>query len=83
MNTATVNISFQKNLLSEIDRVAKREHRSRSEFLREAARAYIDRRRRWEGIFSYGESLASSRKLSEGDIAREIAQLRAEKKPLQ
>ena len=42
MNTATVNISFQKNLLSEIDRMAKREHRTRSELLREAAKAYIE-----------------------------------------
>jgi metal-responsive CopG/Arc/MetJ family transcriptional regulator len=83
MNTSTVNISFQKNLLSEIDIVAKREHRTRSEFLREAARAYIDRRRRWEGIFSYGESVASAMKLSEEDIAREIARLRTEKKPRQ
>ena len=79
MNTSTVNISFQKNLLTEIDRIAKREHRTRSEFLREAARAYIDRRRRWEGIFSYGESIASSKNLSEQDIVRELARLRTEK----
>jgi CopG family transcriptional regulator/antitoxin EndoAI len=83
MNTATVNISFQKNLLSEIDVVAKREHRTRSELLREAARAYIDRRRRWDGIFSYGESIASARNLSEDDIAYEIAQVRTEKKSRQ
>jgi CopG family transcriptional regulator / antitoxin EndoAI len=83
MNTATVNISFQKNLLSEIDMVAKREHRTRSEFLREAARSYINRRRRWDGIFSYGESLASSRNISEEDITREIAQMRTEKKSRQ
>ena len=83
MNTATVNISFQKNLLSEIDMVAKREHRTRSELLREAARAYIDRRRRWEGIFSYGESIASARNLSEDDISLEIAKVRAEKKSRQ
>ncbi len=83
MNTSTVNISFQRNLLSEIDMVAKREHRTRSELLREAARAYIDRRRRWEGIFSYGESIASARNISEDDIAREIAQLRTEKKSRQ
>ena len=83
MNTATVNISFQKNLLSEIDVVAKREHRTRSELLREAARAYIDRRRRWEGIFSYGESIASARNLSEDDLSLEIAKVRAEKKSRQ
>ncbi|HCE46074.1 MAG TPA: CopG family transcriptional regulator [Lentisphaeria bacterium] len=83
MNTSTVNISFQKNLLSEIDMVAKREHRTRSELLREAARAYIDQKQRWDGIFSYGESIANSRKLSEDDVSREIAQLRTEKKSRQ
>ena len=34
----TVNISFQDTLLGEIDTEAKRESRSRSELLREAAR---------------------------------------------
>jgi len=38
MSTCTVNIAFQKDLLREIDEVAKKEYRSRSDFLREAAR---------------------------------------------
>ena len=83
MNASTVNISFQKNLLTEIDRVAKKEHRTRSELLREAARSYIDQKGRWEKIFSYGASLAASRNLSEEDVAREIAKLRNEKKSRQ
>ncbi|EMO95400.1 ribbon-helix-helix protein, CopG family [Leptospira interrogans str. UI 13372] len=40
----TVNISFEKALLKEIDKIAKREHRSRSELIREAARAYIEKK---------------------------------------
>ncbi|MCH2342811.1 MAG: ribbon-helix-helix domain-containing protein [Pseudomonas sp.] len=38
MSTVTVNISFQNDLLAAIDAEAKRESRSRSELLREAAR---------------------------------------------
>lgn len=42
MNTVTVNISFRKDLLESIDTAAKRECRTRSELIREAARSYID-----------------------------------------
>ena len=42
MNTVTVNISFRKDLLESIDAAAKRESRTRSELIREAARNYIN-----------------------------------------
>lgn len=38
---AKIMISLPEELLAEIDAVAKREHRSRSELIREAARHYI------------------------------------------
>lgn len=41
MKTVTVNISFRKDLLESIDAAAKRESRTRSDLLREAARIYI------------------------------------------
>ena len=47
MAAMTVNISFQAELLADIDAEAKREARSRSELLREAARLYVQRQRRW------------------------------------
>jgi CopG family transcriptional regulator / antitoxin EndoAI len=72
MNTTTVNIAFQGSLLSEIDRVAKTESRSRSELLREAARLYIDRKRRWEELFAYGKNVAARGSLTEHGIAAEI-----------
>lgn len=72
MNTTTANIAFQGSLLSEIDRVALTESRSRSELLREAARLYIDRKRRRGKLFAYGKNLAASRPLTENDIAMEI-----------
>ena len=72
MSTTTVNISFKDSLLTDIDKVAKQESRSRSELLREAARMYIARKRRWDKIFTYGESQVSQRKLSETDVDSEI-----------
>lgn len=41
MSTAKVMISIPKPFLQEVDRAAQEEHRSRSEFFREAARLYL------------------------------------------
>ncbi len=41
-----VVISFPKEFLAEVDRVAREEHRSRSELVREALRFYIEARRK-------------------------------------
>jgi len=76
MGIATVNISFQDDLLKQIDLVAKAETRSRSELIREAARMYIERKKRWQSIFSYGEGLAASRGIREADVLGEVKRLR-------
>jgi len=75
----TVNISFQENLLADIDRLAKKERRSRSELLREAARLYIERKGRWDKIFAMGEAIARDKGLSEEDVAAEIQAYRKSK----
>ena len=79
MSTTTVNIAFQKNLLHEIDRVARSESRSRSEFLREAARAYIQRKQRWANVFSMGREVARAQGLSPDDVSNEINAYRKSK----
>ena len=80
MQTSTVNIAFQKDLLKEIDKAAKNEFRSRSEFIREAARLYLDRRKRWDDIFSLGDKQRTGLELKEEDIEAEIKKHRARKK---
>ena len=54
MATSTVNISFQEELLSRIDEIAQSESRSRSELIREAARLYIEKKLRWDNVFTLG-----------------------------
>lgn len=54
----TFSISLPPELAEEIDRVAESERRSRSELLREAFRLYVERWRRWNRIFAYGEQAA-------------------------
>jgi metal-responsive CopG/Arc/MetJ family transcriptional regulator len=79
MAVATVNISFQEELLGQIDRIAQNEARTRSELIREAARIYIEKKKKWESIFAYGESIASKYKFTEDDVNEEIQKYRKEK----
>lgn len=79
MGTVTVNVSFQNSLLSEIDAEAKRESRSRSELLREAARSYIRRQREWNAVFGIGDAVAKSEGLKESDVDRAIRSVRKRK----
>jgi metal-responsive CopG/Arc/MetJ family transcriptional regulator len=79
MARSTVNISFQEDLLKQIDKTAKNEARTRSELIREAARIYIQRKQKWESIFAYGESISSKYKITEKDINDEIKKYRKEK----
>lgn len=81
MSNVTVNISFQGALLRDIDRLARDEARSRSELLREAAREYIRRRDRWDGIFASGQKIARSKRLRPDDVVNEIQAFRGIKRP--
>jgi len=80
MNTSTVNISFNKNLLKQIDKIAKEESRTRSELIREAARLYIERKSKWLDIFDYAKKHVSKKNISEDDILSEIKKYRKENK---
>jgi CopG family transcriptional regulator / antitoxin EndoAI len=77
MAVSTVNISFQEELLREIDSVAKEEARSRSELIREAARLYIEKKKRWQSIFAYGKAAGEKLDFTDENI---VAEIRASRK---
>ncbi len=76
MRSSTVNISFNDDLLKQIDKVAREESRSRSELIREAARSYIERKRKWNRIFVFSEKQAARKSITEEDIVAEIRDYR-------
>ncbi|NTV26781.1 MAG: ribbon-helix-helix protein, CopG family [Chlorobiaceae bacterium] len=80
MSTVTVNISFQNSLLNEIDKTARKEHRSRSELLRDAARLYIQRQQQWDDLFQLGERITEEKQLTLRDVEDEIKSARQEKR---
>ncbi len=81
MKTGTVNISFQKDLLKQIDAVAAEESRTRSELVREAARMYIERKGRWRDMFAFGKRHVKNLGLKEEDVTEEIRSYRRKKGP--
>jgi len=76
MRTVTVNLSLPDKLLAEIDAEANRESRSRSELLREAARQYVQKQRRWDQVFRLGDRVTRRRKLTETSVSEEISRAR-------
>lgn len=72
MKSSAVNISFNDELLQQIDQAAQQESRSRSEFIREAARSYIERKQRWNQIFAFSESQVKKQNIKKDDITNEI-----------
>lgn len=79
--TVTFNLSMPSELLKLIDKQAKSELRTRSEFLRDVARNYILREKKWKSILRYGT--ARGRKMgirTEEDVDRMIQEFRREQR---
>ena len=79
-NTSTVNISFREDLLKEIDEVARSESRTRSELVREAARMYIERKKRLRSIIASVQRTVRERGITEEDVEAEIKAYRESKR---
>jgi CopG family transcriptional regulator/antitoxin EndoAI len=72
-----VTISLHPELLEEVERLAKEEKRTRSEFFREAIRRYIEEKK-WERIYRYGRLKAQEQGLAEEDVERLVDEDRSE-----
>jgi len=79
MALSTVNVSFREDLLQQIDEIAKNEARTRSDLIMDAARIYIERKKEWESIFAYGQSIAAKYQFTEEDVNEEIKKYREER----
>ncbi len=72
----TVTISLPPALSKQVDSLARREGRTRSELVREALRQYMDRTERWQRIFAFGEELGQRGGLSERDVTLTVKRAR-------
>lgn len=59
MANKTLNIALDENLLKDIDKVAKQDMASRSEYFRRLALADLARRKRWNELFKAGRAVGN------------------------
>ncbi len=72
----TVTISLPPALAREVDRLARKEGRTRSELFREAFRQYAARLERWERMFAEAQAAARAKGLTEADVVRIVKEYR-------
>ena len=80
MNSNKINFSINNDLLRQIDEIAEKESRSRSEIMREAIQNYVERKENWQKIFAYGKKMAQAKGLTPKDVEKAIAAHRREKR---
>ena len=66
-------------MLAKAERLAKKEHRTMSELIREALRRY-EREREWNRLNEYGRSRASALGISERDVVGIVKAYRKEQR---
>ncbi len=74
-----VTITLPPKLLRVADKIARDEGRTRSEFFRDALRAFLWKRR-WEDIQAYGSRRAKKMGLKEKDIEGIVDEVRARRR---
>jgi len=66
-------------MLEDVEQLAKKERRTKSELVREALRRYIEDRE-WEAVRAYGSVRARALGITEADVDRLIHEHRQEKR---
>lgn len=64
MATKTLNIALDEKLLKDVDRAARQDMASRSEYFRRLALADLNRRRRWAEVLDAGNAKGRSRNIT-------------------
>jgi predicted transcriptional regulator len=74
----TLSITLPPEMLATAVEMARREHRTMSELVREALREY-ERKNWWAETNAYGQAKAHERGLSESNVEKLVAEVRRER----
>ena len=77
--TKTISLSLSPEMSEKIEKLMKKEGRTRSELIREALRRYVEEQE-WKEIYRYGEMKAREKGIMEKDVDRIIHEYREEKR---
>jgi metal-responsive CopG/Arc/MetJ family transcriptional regulator len=65
MATATINLSFDDDMMRQIDFFATNEALTRTELIYNSVKMYIDRKKRLQELYAYGENIAEKNNFTE------------------
>lgn len=75
----TLSITLPPEMLAAAVEMARREHRTMSELVREALREY-ERKNWWTQMNAYGQAKAQERGLTENDVEQLVTDVRRERR---
>ena len=76
MQVQTINLSLPKKLLNVVDNRAKQEARTRSGWIQEAIRVYLENKQDWGSLFAYWEKKAKDLKVKERNLESIVDEIR-------
>ena len=79
MAVATINLSFDDDLLRKIDLIANTASITRTQLIYNSVKMFINDRQRLNELYAYGESIAQKNNLTEEDVFEEIKKYRKNK----
>jgi predicted transcriptional regulator len=79
MAVATINLSFDDDLVRQMDLIANNESLTRTDLIYNSVKMYINRKQKLQELFAYGERVASENNFTEEDIMDEIKKYRNSK----
>jgi len=76
---ATINLSFDEDLVKQIDLIANNESLTRTDLIYNSVKMYVSRKQKLNELFAYGESVALKNGFTEDDVIDEIKKYRNSK----
>jgi len=79
MAVATINLSFDDDLVKQMDLIANTASITRNQLIYNSVKMYINDRQRLKELYAYGESIAAKNNFTEKDVFEEIKEYRKNK----
>jgi metal-responsive CopG/Arc/MetJ family transcriptional regulator len=76
METATINLSFDDDMVKQIDYFANNESLTPADLIYNSVKMYIERKKRLQELYTHGENIAIRNNFTEDDIMQEIRNYR-------
>ena len=79
MAIAEINLSFDEDLIRQMDSIANNESLTRTDLIYNSIRMYVSKKQKLIELFAYGENISSKSAFTEDDIMYEIKKYRNSK----